>query len=78
MKLIFIHGAGNTGFVWHYQSEYFASSDAVSLIGHPEGKPCTSIDDYADWLHQYVWIKAIRSLSLLGILWVALLPRCMP
>ncbi|MBM3119207.1 MAG: alpha/beta hydrolase [Chloroflexi bacterium] len=66
MKLIFIHGAGNTGFVWHYQSEYFASSDAVSLIGHPEGKPCTSIDDYADWLHQYVLDKGYSQPVLVG------------
>ena len=54
MKLVLIHGAGNTGLVWHYQTEYFADSDAVSLTGHPEGKPCTSIEDYAEWLYQYV------------------------
>ena len=48
MKLIFVHGAGNTGLVWHYQTEYFADSEAISLPGHPEGKPCTSIDQYAE------------------------------
>jgi pimeloyl-ACP methyl ester carboxylesterase len=66
MKLLFIHGAGNTGFVWHYQSEYFADSDAISLIGHPEGKPCISIDDYADWLHQYVLDKGYTQPVLVG------------
>jgi pimeloyl-ACP methyl ester carboxylesterase len=54
MKLIFVHGAGNTGLIWHYQIGYFTDSEAVNLPGHPEGKPCTSIEQYAEWLHQYV------------------------
>ena len=54
MKLIFVHGAGNTGFVWYYQTKYFPDSDAVSLVGHPEGQPCTSVEDYAVWLHKYI------------------------
>ncbi|MCJ7829269.1 MAG: alpha/beta hydrolase [Dehalococcoidia bacterium] len=66
MKLIFIHGAGNTGFVWHYQTEYFAASDAISLPGHPQGKPCTSVDDYAEWLHRYVQDRDYSQLVLVG------------
>jgi len=66
MKLVFIHGAGNTGLVWHYQAGYFADSDAVSLPGHPEGKPCTSIDAYAEWLHRYVQEKDYSQLVLVG------------
>jgi len=54
MKLIFVHGAGNTGLVWHYQTQYFADSEAISLPGHPQGKPCSSVSDYAEWLHQYI------------------------
>jgi len=54
MKLIFVHGAGNTSLEWHYQTEYFTGSEAINLPGHPEGKPCTSIDEYARWLHGYV------------------------
>ena len=54
MKLIFVPGAGNGGLVWYYQSKYFPDSDAVSLIGHPEGQPCASVEDYAIWLHQYI------------------------
>ena len=53
MRLIFIHGAGNTGLQWYYQTEYFTGSEAINLPGHPEGKPCTSIDEYAQWLHRY-------------------------
>jgi len=66
MKLIFIHGAGNTGLVWHYQTKCFADSEAISLPGHPQGKPCTSIDDYAQWLHRYVHDKGYSELILAG------------
>ena len=66
MKLIFIHGAGNTGLVWHYQTRHFAGSEAISLSGHPEGKPCTSIEDYAEWLHQYVLGKGYSEPVLAG------------
>jgi pimeloyl-ACP methyl ester carboxylesterase len=66
MKLIFIHGAGNTGLVWHYQTEYFAASDAISLPGHPQGKPCTSVDDYAEWLHRYVQDRGYSQPVLVG------------
>jgi pimeloyl-ACP methyl ester carboxylesterase len=66
MKLIFVHGAGNTGSVWHYQTEYFADSEAISLPGHPQGKPCTSVDDYAEWLNQYVRRKGHSQLVIAG------------
>lgn len=66
MKLIFVHGAGNTGLVWHYQTEYFANSEAISLPGHPQGKPCTSVDNYAEWLNQYVRGKGHSQLVIAG------------
>jgi pimeloyl-ACP methyl ester carboxylesterase len=66
MKLIFVHGAGNTGLVWHYQTEYFADSEAISLPGHPQGQPCTSIDQYAEWLHQYVHSNGHSQLVIAG------------
>jgi pimeloyl-ACP methyl ester carboxylesterase len=66
MKLIFIHGAGNTGLVWHYQTEHFADSEAISLPGHPEGEPCTSINEYAEWLHQYVRHNSHSQLVITG------------
>jgi pimeloyl-ACP methyl ester carboxylesterase len=66
MKLIFVHGAGNTGLVWYYQTEYFADSEAISLPCHPEGKACTSIDDYAESLHQYVHNKGYSQLVIAG------------
>jgi pimeloyl-ACP methyl ester carboxylesterase len=66
MKLIFVHGAGNTGLVWYYQTEHFKDSEAVGLPGHPEGKPCTSIDQYVEWLHKYVRSKGYPQLIIAG------------
>lgn len=66
MKLIFVHGAGNTGLAWQYQTQYFTNSEAVSLPGHPEGKPCTSIDDYAGWLRQYILDRDYSNVVLVG------------
>jgi pimeloyl-ACP methyl ester carboxylesterase len=66
VKLIFIHGSGNTGLVWHYQIRHLADSEAISLPGHPEGNPCSSIEDYTEWLHQYVLEKGYSDLVLAG------------
>jgi pimeloyl-ACP methyl ester carboxylesterase len=66
MKLIFVPGAGNTGLVWHYQTQYFTDSEAISLPGHPEGKPCTSIDQYAEWLNQYIRGKSHSQIVIAG------------
>jgi pimeloyl-ACP methyl ester carboxylesterase len=54
MRLTFIHGAGNTGLEYYYQTKYFKDSEAPDLPGHPNGKACTSIDDYSHWLHEYI------------------------
>jgi len=66
MKLIFIHGAGNAGLVWHYQAKHFPDSEALSLPGHPEGQPCTSIEGYTDWLHDYVLQRGYNAPALVG------------
>jgi len=66
MKLVFIPGAGNTGFAWQYQTEHFPDSEAVSLPGHPEGKPCASVDGYTNWLHQYILAQSYSELILVG------------
>jgi pimeloyl-ACP methyl ester carboxylesterase len=66
MKLIFVHGAGNTGLVWHYQTKYFTDSEAINLPGHPEGKPCASVDEYAEWLHQYIQRKGYSQVVVAG------------
>lgn len=54
MKTLFIHGAGGCGALWHYQTERFRESDAVTLPGHPDGKPRGSVDEYREWLRGYI------------------------
>jgi pimeloyl-ACP methyl ester carboxylesterase len=54
MKLLFIHGAGACGDVWHYQADHFRSCDAVTLPGRPEGELRSSVDEYRAWLHEYI------------------------
>ena len=66
MKLIFIHGSGSCKESWQYQTEYFTGSEAIDLPGHPDGEPCSSIDDYAEWLHKYANIKEYTDLVIIG------------
>jgi pimeloyl-ACP methyl ester carboxylesterase len=51
MKLVFVHGSGGTGRVWKYQTEHFSGSLAVTLPGHPDGVPCTTIAEATAWIH---------------------------
>ncbi len=66
MKLVFVHGAGNTGRVWYYQTRYFADSDAVTLPGYSQGKPFASIDEYTQWLHDYIRDKGYERPVIIG------------
>jgi pimeloyl-ACP methyl ester carboxylesterase len=66
MKLIFIHGSGGCKESWQYQTRYFEGSEAIDLPGHPDGEPCSTIDDYADWLHEYVTAKGYTDLVITG------------
>lgn len=66
MKLVFIHGSGGCGSLWHFQTQYFKDADAVDLPGHPSGELCTSIDEYAGWLHDYIKRKSYENVVLAG------------
>ena len=66
MKLLFIHGAGGCGDVWHYQARHFMSCDAVTLPGHPDGALCSSVDEYRAWLREYIVRKKYGSVVLAG------------
>jgi pimeloyl-ACP methyl ester carboxylesterase len=45
---------------------FFEDADAVDLPGHPEGEPCTSIDDYVEWLREYTQERTYTDLVLVG------------
>ncbi|MGD0856600.1 MAG: alpha/beta hydrolase [Dehalococcoidia bacterium] len=66
MKLILIHGSGACGDVWYYQKQHFLDADAVDLPGHPKGELCSSIEEYADWLHAYIQQKKYKDVIFAG------------
>jgi len=66
MKLIFLHGSGAYRGVWRYQTECFPDSDAVNLPGHLQGQPLNSVEEYVDWLREYVRGKGYRDVVLVG------------
>jgi len=66
MKVIFVHGSGTYGGVWRYQTEYFPDSDAVDLPGHLWGQTLDSVEEYADWLKEYIRGKGYSDVVLVG------------
>ena len=66
MKLLFIPGSGGGKEAWVYQTEYFTDSEAIALPGHPEGEPCSSVDEYVEWLRAYVHQQRYEDVVLAG------------
>ena len=66
MQLIFIHGSGSVGDSFHFQTTYFSHSIAPDLPGHPQGSPCSTIDDYTRWLHDYIEENHFHDVVLAG------------
>lgn len=66
MKIIFIHGAGGCGDLWHYQTKHFRDCDAVTLPGHPDGEARGSVDEYREWLRGYIADKGYGRVLLAG------------
>jgi pimeloyl-ACP methyl ester carboxylesterase len=66
MKLVFIPGAAGGKATWLCQTRYFADSEAIALPGHPEGKPCSSVDGYVAWLWGYLKEQPHQDVVLVG------------
>lgn len=66
MKLFFIPGSGSGKEAWLYQTEYFTGSEAVALPGHPEGEPCSSVEEYTEWLRDYIREQQYPEVVLIG------------
>lgn len=66
MRLLFIHGSGCVKEGWYFQSKFFPDAAAIDLPGHPQGKPCATIDEYTDWLAGQVKEKANSGTVLVG------------
>ncbi len=66
MKMVFIHGSGATSAVWYYQKQHFKDADTPDLPGHPDGRLCSSIEEYSNWLHGYIQEKNYKDVILAG------------
>jgi len=66
VKLLFIPGSGSGRKVWLYQTEYFTNSEAIAFPGHPEGEPCSSVEEYVEWLRGYIHRQRYQDVILVG------------
>jgi len=66
VKLLFVHGAGSSGAIWHLQLHEFRDADALNLPGHPQGGGRRSIADYADFVQDYISQKKIENPMVVG------------
>ena len=66
MKLVMVHGAGASSLSFYYQLRHFRNSKAIDLPGHPNGKPCSSIDRYVDWVRGFNTARRYKDVVLCG------------
>ena len=66
MKLVFIHGAGSSSLSSYYQLRHFRNSKALDLPGHPNGKPCISIEGYLEWVRGFITARRYKDVILCG------------
>lgn len=66
MKLLLIPPSGAGKENWLFQTEHFLDSEGISLPGHPDGKPLNSVDEYVEWLHDYIHHKGYKDVVLAG------------
>lgn len=66
MKLVFIHGSGESSITFYYQMRHFRNSKGLDLPGHPFGKPCTSIEGYVEWVRGFITARRYKDVVLCG------------
>ena len=66
MKMVFLHGAGNSSLAFYYQLRHFRNSKAIDLPGHPAGKACTSIEGYLEWVRGFNAARRYKDIVLCG------------
>ena len=66
MTPLFIHGAGANPMVWRLQLLHFKGGLAMELPGHPSGQGCSTIEDYASSVEEYVKENGVKDPVLIG------------
>ena len=66
MKLVFVHGAGESSLSFYYQLRHFRNSKAIDLPGHPTGTPCSNIDGYVEWVRGFNAARRYKDVVLCG------------
>ena len=66
MKLVFVHGAGESSLSFHYQTRRFHGATGVDLPGHHAGSPCTSIEAYVEWVRGFIAGREYEDVVLCG------------
>ena len=66
MKLVFLHGAGCSSLSFYYQLRHFRSAKAIDLPGHPDGKPCDSVNGYVEWVRGFIRARRYKNVILCG------------
>ena len=66
MKLVFVHGAGESSLSYYYQLRRFRASKGIDLPGHPVGKPCASIEGYVEWVRGFITARRYKDVVLCG------------
>ena len=66
MKLVFLHGAGSSSLAFYYQLRHFRNSKAIDLPGHPNGRVCTSIEGYMEWVRGFNAARRYKDAVLCG------------
>lgn len=66
MKLLFVPGSACGVKTFVCQTPHFTGSEAVSLPGHPEGKPLPGVGDYVTWLRGHLTDLGYRDVIMAG------------
>ena len=66
MKLVFVHGAGESSLPYYYQLRHFRNSKGIDLPGHSVGTPCTSVEGYVEWVRGFITARRYRDVVLCG------------
>jgi pimeloyl-ACP methyl ester carboxylesterase len=63
---VFVHGAGSSSLSFYYQLRHFRNSKGLDLPGHPDAKPCNSIEGYVEWVRGFNAARRYKDVVLCG------------